>query len=96
MDELSYSCFNCGQPGHLKANCTRPAPGAARPGNPTPTPPPMPPRRPEGEIADAAKWAEAIRHDLGWLPLQGEEHNRRIAREQVIQSRALRAASTPA
>ena len=58
----SWTCFNCGETGHLAAAC--PAQAATPPRRTYDNK--IPPRRPEHEIADARAWADAIRHDMGW------------------------------
>lgn len=69
-----FACFTCGDYGHVKADCpdrTRPSAAPAPKSSTGPLHPPVPSRRPAGEIADAVAWAGEIRRQMGWTRGQG-------------------------
>ncbi len=103
MDEYRWTCFECGEPGHIKAGCPhRPAPhpppphqGSAHAAN---HPPPFRDmlailRRPIEEIADPAPYADAIRRHMGWKQ-HGEDGRRQRALAQAAESRQARGEGT--
>ena len=101
MNMDNVACFRCGQVGHLRAACPQGKPlPAAVPAPDAPAPldrlpgygVPIPPRRPEEEIADSRMWAGIIRDQQGWHSSDDEERKRELARRQVTESRRARMA----
>ncbi len=96
MDLDNVACFRCGKYGHLKANCpSRTPPGSEDlpPRSPEAhaahnwQPPPVPARKPPGEIADAEAWANHVRTSFGWSAGQQERTKQQRALAQVVQAR---------
>lgn len=87
---MTGECLRCGQPGHWARECGAELP--ARPEDPRLRLPAytqrVPLRKPPGEIADAAMWAEVIRTGMGWDKDSEELRLRRLAIEQVAEFRA--------
>lgn len=96
----NQQCYRCGEPGHRRADCPQagPAPAAAA-ADAAPVkvnPPPVPPRRPPGEISDYPREAAAVRAALGWDQTTRDQELRAIARRQVAEARSARAVFEPA